>query len=157
MSDDRLFDKFCKVWYFSFYSVILSQNWGESLKTYRNSSAYPVELLSIHCKVEKHISTHHTQDYFYFLRKLLMRWFPPTAWSRFSRRSSTTSSLRGIPLRWWLSAWMLWGSYVPGIVESLSRFSPHLLIARCPLVMTEDLLRDLVEYETYVQGQSRDD
>ena len=82
---------------------------------------------------------------------------PPTAWSRFSRRSSTTSSLRGIPLRWWLSAWMLWGSYVPGIVESLSRFSPHLLIARCPLVMTEDLLRDLVEYETYVQGQSRDD
>ena len=47
--------------------------------------------------------------------------------------------------------------YVPGILESLSRFSPHLLIARCPLVMTEDLLRDLVEYETYVQGQSRDD
>ena len=44
-----------------------------------------------------------------------------------------------------------------GIVESLSRFSPHLLIARCPLVMTEDLLRDLVEYETNVQGQSRDD
>ena len=28
---------------------------------------------------------------------------------------------------------------------------------QCPLVMTEDLLRDLVEYETYVQGQSRDD
>ena len=46
---------------------------------------------------------------------------------------------------------------MPGILESLSRFSPHLLIARCPLVMTEDLLRDLVEYETYVQGQSRDD
>ena len=36
-----------------------------------------------------------------------------------------------------------------GSVQSLSKRFSNPLITRCPLVMTEDLLRDLVEYKTY--------
>ena len=38
---------------------------------------------------------------------------------------------------------------MPGSVKSLSKRFSNPLITRCPLVMTEDLLRDLVEYKTY--------
>ena len=38
---------------------------------------------------------------------------------------------------------------MPGSVQSLSKRFSNPLITRCPLVMTEDLLRDLVEYKTY--------